>query len=740
MKNLLRSSILIFSAFLFCTSASRAAAPQVEEPAAFIPYKPSVGFKEADSRAKAYLAKMTLEEKCQMISGHNNFFVKGFPQHGIPEFYMTDATAGVHLRDYLTNPKVKNNSSFQVSEADVAALGDKYVMEKSVAFPAPVTMAASWNRNVAYEQAKSISEECRAGNVAVLLGPGMNIYWTATNGRNFEYLGEDPYLAARMVENYVIGMQNTGTMATLKHFVANNFEYKRRMSNAIIGERALNEIYLPAFKAGVDAGAMAVMTSYNKVNDEWCGQSTKLIKGVLRTQLGFKNLVMSDWASLYDAAFAIRSGQDLEMSGSARKTGKFPFTILREDAPAQLRLNKVKEADIDRMCTDIMRSFIMMGMYDRPVKEASYLKNYPAHEAAALNVAREGIVLLRNDKNFLPVKPGKKTILLTGEFADKLPYGGGSAEVKGYDNVTLRDALSQIYGAKFSFEKNPTDAQLKKADVVIVSVGTYDKEGADRPFALPDTAENKVLRAAALNPNTMVIINSGGGIRMSGWNEKVKAIVHGWYPGQLGNVAVAEILSGSVNPSGKLPISIEKEWKDAASFDFVPKGPGQDEPHRMDRQFLIPQPNVPYKEGVFVGYRWYESQKIEPLYAFGFGLSYTKFAYSDLKLAKEGKIGQDVVVEFKVRNTGKVAGKEAVQLYVKDDECSLPRPNKELKAFYKVDLKPGETKSVRLTVKAADLAFYNDKTHKWTTEAGNFTIFVGGASNNTPLSGTINVK
>lgn len=740
MKKLLRSSILILCTVVLCSTASRAAAPRVEEPAAFVPYKPEVAFKAADARAKALLKKLSLEEKCQMISGHNNFFVKGFPQHGIPDFYMTDATAGVHLREYLTNPNVKNNSSFEVSKEAVAALGNRFEMEKSVAFPAPITMAASWNRSIAFEQAKAISEECRAGNVAVLLGPGMNIYWTATNGRNFEYLGEDPYLAARMVENYVIGMQNTGTMATLKHFVANNFEYKRRMSNAIVDERAMNEIYLPAFKAGIDAGAMSVMTAYNKVNDEWCGQSAKLINGVLRKQLGFQHLVMSDWASIYDAAFTIKSGQDLEMSGSARKTGKFPFTILREDAPRELRLKKVKESDIDRMCVSIMRSFIMMGMYDRPIKEASYLKNFAAHEKAALEVAREGIVLLRNEKNFLPLKPGKKTVLLTGEFAEKLPYGGGSSEVRGYDNVTLRGALSQAYGAKFSFAKNPTDEQLKQADVVIVSVGTYDKEGADRPFALPDTAENKVLRAAALNPNTMVVVNSGGGIRMSGWNDKVKAVVYGWYPGQLGNVALAEILTGAVNPSGKLPISIEKEWKDAASFDFIPKGPGHDEPHRMDRHFLIPQPDVVYKEGIFVGYRWYESQKIEPLYPFGFGLSYTKYAYSNLKLAKEAKMGEDIVVEFNVRNTGKMAGKEAVQLYVKDDECSLPRPVKELKAFHKIDLKAGETKTVRLTVKASDLAFYNDKTHKWTTEPGNFTIFVGGASNNTPLTGTISVK
>jgi len=659
---------------------------------------PPVSYETADKRADAILSKMSIEDKIQLISGDNAMFIKGFKKYGIPEMHLTDASQGVRIRKKSSNQ-----------------------LEKSTAFPCPLALSSTWNPVLAQKYATSIGEECRAGGIAVLLGPGMNIYRISQCGRNFEYFGEDPYLSSRMIENYVVGVQSTGTVATLKHFLCNNTDFHRRNSNSIVDERTLHEIYLPAFKAGVDAGVMSVMTSYNLLNGEWCGQSSDVIDQLLRKELGFKWFVMTDWFSVWDAKKIIKSGMDIEMAGDRE---------IIKDALTLLKNKEVKETEINRMAKAIIRTFIAMGLYDRPVKDEKYLSKFPEHEKIALQTAREAIVLLKNKDNILPLKgKGIHKIILTGDYVDTLARGGGSAMVEGYNTVTMLQALKNEFGDRLFFAKNPTDEQIKSADVILISVGTSDSEGCDRPFSLPDEKNKKILDLASKNPKVVVIVNSGSGIQMTNWNDKVQAIVYSWYVGQNGNTALAEILSGKTNPSGKLPITIEKKFEDSPGYGYLPEGQQLYTGWKGDGIMKDVMNDVNYKEGVFVGYRWYESKKIEPLYHFGHGLSYTNFEYGKINLsAVKLKKNDRLVVQFTVKNIGKVAGAEIAQLYIQDVISSVPRPVKELKGFSKVSLKPGEAKVVKIVLTDQDFSFWDVNKKGWNEEPGDFNILIGSAS------------
>jgi len=690
----------------------------------FKPFKTPVSLAVADKRADAILALMTIDEKIQLIGGHNSFFTKGFDNYKIPAFYFSDATQGVHIRKNLDS-----------------------TIQKSTAFPCPLALTATWNPALANSFAKSIGEECRANNVAVLLGPGMNIYRISQNGRNFEYFGEDPFLAARMIENYVVGMQSTGTITTLKHFLCNNTDFHRRRTNSVVGERAIHEIYLPAFKAGVEAGALAVMTSYNQVNGEWAGQSSYVINQLLKKELGFKGFVMTDWWSVYDPEKVIKSGMDLEMPGEADKNIPDLAIIgdiyLRTNTARLLKEGKVTEEDVNRMAKNSMRAFIAMGDFDRPVKDASYLKNYPEHEKTALQTARESMVLLRNERNILPLSAdSRKSILVTGKYVEKIARGLGSAEVEGYNNITMLQALRSEFGQSVTFAESPTDEQLKAAGCVVVSIGTSDSEGWDKPFELPVQSNEMVEKAVSLNNNTIVVVNAGGGLNLSGWNSKVPAIIYAWYAGQNGYTALAEILSGKTNPSGKLPITIEKKFEDSPGFGYIPKGMELYTGWGGDMIApKIPVIDIQYKEGIFVGYRWYESKKIEPLYPFGFGLSYTTFNYGNMNIsAKELAKTEGTTVEFELKNTGKREGAEVVQLYIQALKSSVERPVKELKAFAKIALKAGESKIVTLKLKSSDFAYWDVESHAWKTDAGTYNLLLGSASNNILQSEKITIR
>jgi beta-glucosidase len=416
--------------------------------------------------------------------------------------------------------------------------------------------------------------------------------------------------------------------------------------------------------------------------------------------------------------------------------------FIQADALRLLKAGKVSEAQIDRMANDIVRTCIAMGLYDRPVADESLLQKYPEHEKVALKTAREAIVLLKNRDGLLPLKNGAaKKILLTGLFVENLPRGGGSAEVEGYNNITMVQALETAFGKRLEYVKTPTDAQISSADVVLLSTGTFDSEGWDRPFALPERDESLVKRVVTLNPRTVVIVNSGGGIKMTDWNEQAAAILFAWYPGQAGNRALAEILSGDVNPSGKLPITIEKRFEDSPGAGYLPDGEKLYTGWEQDNDMGHPIYSIDYKEGVFVGYRWYEAKKIQPLYAFGHGLSYSKFEYSALKISPTGiRADGRVTVEFTIANTGSVEGAEVAQLYVHSVGATVPRPEKELKGFSKITLKPGESRVVKIRVTGRDLGFWDIQKHNWKTEPGEFHILVGGASDRIALQGSFSVE
>jgi beta-glucosidase len=707
---------LILPFCLFSCNFQQAKDKQIDEFMTFKPLSYDLAFKKADS----ILALLSIDEKIELIGGHNMFFVKGLERFKIPQLYLSDATQGVHLRKDLDS-----------------------MLEKSTAFPCPILLAATWNKDIARAYATCIGEECRAGGIAVLLGPGMNNYRISQNGRNFEYFGEDPYLASRMIENYVNGVQSTGTAATLKHFIGNETEYYRRTTNSIIDERTIHEVHMAPFKAGIDAGVSCVMTSYNKVNGEWSGQSDYVIGQLLRKDLGFKGLVMTDWWSIWDTQKAIKSGLSLDMPGHAIDKIKYlkafgDDIFIRSSAKKLLDEGKVTEQDINRMARDVISLSLVMRLNERPVKDSNYLKGFPIHEQIALNTAREGIVLLRNQNGILPVKPGTKKILLTGKFIKEIAAGQGSAEVIGYNQVTMTDALKAVYGDKLSVSEKPSDEEIKNAELVIISSGTIDGEGWDRSFSMPQEDDDFILKIAGLNPNTVIVMNAGGGRRMTAWNDKVAAILYAWYVGQNGNTALAEILSGKTNPSGKLPITIEKEFKDAPGYGYLPEGTKMYQGWDDDMNMKKPIRDINYKEGVFVGYRWYENKKIEPLYPFGFGLSYTTFEFSDLKVKVNGNGDtQTTTVSFNMKNTGSVAGSNVAQVYVQDLEASVPRPIKELKGFQKVKLNAGESKQLVVELKRVDFAFWDVKSHNWLVEPGKFKIMVGQSSKEIVLDSEI---
>ncbi len=701
MKGLIVLMTILFAAVI--PSFQTKSQTMVKNQNKFIP----LSFKEADAKADSTLAFMTFEEKIALIGGDRSFFIHPILRLNLAEVYMTDATQGVHIRE-----KFRDNDL------------SKYQLEKSTAFPCPIALAATWNTNLANKYATAIGEECHSGGIGILLGPGMNSYRISQCGRNFEYFGEDPFLRSRFVEAYVKGVQSTGTVATLKHFVANNTEFYRRKCNSIIDERTLHEIYLPPFKAGIDAGAQAVMTSYNLLNGEWCGESDYVINNLLRKQLGFKWLVMTDWWSVYDGEKLAKSGQDLEM----------PQAVALKDVQTLLKNGKVEIEDINRMAKSILRTYYAMKLSDQK-KNLLDSTMYDDHESVALQTAREGIVLLKNDGNILPLKNNLRKILLTGEYVEELAKGGGAAEVKGFNNRLMLDELKAEFGEQLEYKKNPSIEQIKSADAVLCNVGIKDSEGWDRAFALSEDQEKLVLDCVKNNPNTVVIVTSGSGIRMTDWNKKARAILYAWYGGQIGNKALAEILSGKVNPSGKLPISIEKEFKDSPGYGYIPAVETLYTGWNAKEEKAHTVYDINYKEGIFVGYRWYESKKIETLYPFGFGLSYTVFNYSDLKVSKETMKEDDTLkISFSLKNSGSMKGMEITQVYIEDVESSVPRPIKELKAFKKVELNSGESVMVQVELNKQAFAFWNPKTKDWYVEKGKFIIHVGAASNDIRLS------
>ncbi len=669
-----------------------------------------ISWEEATVKANEVLATLSLEEKIEMTHGHNKFFLPGAPAKGLPHVFMVDASAGVRINHSIPDQNEVRHP------------------EKTTQFPANIMLASTFNPELAKAYGEAVGWETRMAGAGVLLGPGMNIYRSSQCGRNFEYLGEDPYLAARMVENYVTGMQGTGTMACLKHFLCNNTEFLRKLSNSIVDERAIMEIYTPAFKAGIDAGAGSVMTSYNLVNGEWAGQSKYVITDLLRGTLGFKGMVMTDWRSVFDWKKIVLSGQNVEMPGQVNEF--YHINQVRD----LLKSGELTEKNIDDMIRPMIATCIRFGLYERfkngQPNEDHLASKLPEHEKVSLQTAAEGTVLLKNN-GILPLKEGQR-VLLVGRWAKTAPQGGGSSKVKGFNQVTSEQALLNSLRAKVTAVEKPNFIQLQKADVVIVATGTRDSESYERPFAMQEEDEALVRMACAANKNVIVLVLSGSGVDMRAWNDKASAIIYGWYPGQSGMQAIADIIVGKINPSGKLPMTIEKSFKDSPAYGMIPRGMGISHTQKnLNELWIAPRTyDVHYKESVLVGYRWYETKGIEPLYPFGFGLSYTTFEIGKVRADKSISAEKPLKVTVRLENSGSMAGAEVVQLYISENNPTVLRPKKELKAFKKVFLKAGDKTTVSFEVNYSDLAYWNDKTHAWDVNKGTYTIHVGNSSAN----------
>lgn len=793
-------------------------------------------------RSEDLLQRMTLEEKIDMLGGYENFNIRPLERLGIPMIRMADGPVGV--RNY----------------------------GKSTAYPASIGLAASFNTDLAQKVGSSIGKEARAKDVHIMLGPAMNIHRGPMCGRNFEYLGEDPFLAGKIASNFIIGMQNEGVMATAKHYVANYQDFARHTVSSDMDERTLREIYLPAFKACIQKGKVAsVMTAYNLVNGIHCSQHDFLNNIILKEEWGFDGFIMSDWTSTYDEVGAANGGLDLEMP-----YGKF---MNRDSLMPAIERGVVSISTIDDKVRRMLRMIIKFGYLDNPDLAKETDLDQQACSELALDEAREAIVLLKN-KNILPLDKNKiKTLAVIGPDAEPaVTGGGGSSHVDAIHAVSLKKGIEEFVGDdikilyspgpfeqvpddfyknnnnfyimtnqgkteglkadiydnknlenspvatrvdkvidfsfgkyiadnipcqnvsvrwtgkikvnesgkykfvlsgddgyklyiddkllidewqdqsekttskivnieankeynlrlefyqgggsasfRFGYEKyNPVVANevydyAKKADAVIVAVGfrkNTESEGFDRTFELPKGQEAFLNKILALNKNSIVVLFSGGNVDMRSWLPKTAALLHAFYPGQEGGQALAEIIFGVTNPSGKLPVSFEKKWADNPTFNSYFDDDG-------DKKVF-------FSEGVFLGYRYYDTKKVEPQFPFGFGLSYTTYDYSNCEVIQNADTS--CAVKVSITNTGKLYGKESVQVYVSDLKCSVERPMKELKGFGKIGLNAGEEGQLEISIPKEAFSFFSEEQGKWVIEAGEFEILVGASSRDIKFS------
>ena len=723
----------LFSAIAFapCGTMAQTAASQ---PA---PYKDAS--LPVEKRVADLLSRMTLAEKATMLSGSGWMESAPIERLGIPAIRMADGPMGVR--------------AWMGSSAMTNAAGNPVRVE-STSFPSGVDMASTWDTELVQREGQAIAQEVKALGRDMILGPTVNINRVPLWGRNFEGYGEDPYLSGRLGVAYVKGVQGEGVIPSVKHFDANNEEFERHRIDAHIDERTLHEIYLPAFKAAVQqGGAWTVMSAYNKVNGVHCGENTYLLTNVLKNEFGFKGFVVSDWASTYSTAPTANAGMDLEMPGGPQmlamtKTDRFKSGgsgagwLVADKVLAAVQTGQITEATINDNVGRILRIIFLSGIFDHPHEAAGGEVDTPAERAVALQGATEGIVLLKNESSLLPLDAAKiHSIAVIGpNAAVARTGGGGSSLVRPMHAIAPLDGIRERAGsavkvgyalgvgmegedpaqdtpeARAQALQQAVDAAAH-ADVAVVVVGRYSKlesEGHDvATMDLPAGQDELIEAVEKANPHTIVVINTGDPVTMTKWIDTTPALVDMWYGGQEGGHALASILFGDANPSGKLPVSLPKRYEDSpAAANY----PGTN---------LV----VNYAEGIYVGYRYYDTKSVEPQFPFGYGLSYTAFAYRDLKVTPDKVAGDEpVTVSLKVKNTGSRAGAEVVQLYVHDGHSKIDRPVHELKGFQRVDLQPGETKTVHLTLDRAALSYWSPETKQWTADPGTFEIQVGASS------------
>ena len=802
---------------------------------------------DVELRVEAILSRMTLEEKIDMLGGVDDFFIRALPRLGLPRLKMADGPVGVR----------------NFGPATAMAGG--------------IALAATWNPALAERVGTEIGRDAKAKGAHFLLGPGVNIYRAPMNGRNFEYFGEDPFLASRIAVGYVKGVQSQGVSATIKHFMGNNSEFDRHNTDSVIDERTMREIYLPAFEAAVkEAHVGAVMDSYNLTNGAHMTQNTFLNSDVLKKEWGFDGILMSDWVATYDGVAAANSGLDLEMPSGAFMNRK---TLL----PA-IQQGKVSVATIDDKVRRILRKAVEFEWLVRDQTDLSIPRYNQEGRQVALQGARESMVLLKNEGNLLPLNKERiKSVLIVGPDAyPAVPVGGGSAQVRPFAATSFLEGLSNYLGTaaqvyykrgmpalsemaetthfstaaasgqpglhaeyfdhidlqgspvrtrteqhvnfrmtsgsvfpeqtlsarwtgyyipqssssydifvestgedggsyrlyvddKLAFDNwttsralvncvglslearphkvvlehrgrsrwlgarlalgivrhgNIVDSEAKalaaKADAVVVAAGfdpETESEGADRTFRLPPGQDEFIQEMVAANKNTIVVLTAGGSVDMNAWLDRVPALVQAWYPGQEGGTALAEILFGDVNPSGRLPVTFERHWEENPTHDSYYAEAGTN--------------RIVYKEGVFLGYRAYQHNGTKPLFPFGYGLSYSPFSYGTLSITPATTTDGKVTVSFDVTNTGKREGAEVAQVYVGDTHAKVPRPAKELKGFAKVRLRPGETKRVTVTLDRRALSYYDVNSKQWRAEPGEYDILVGRSVEQIELRGKL---
>lgn len=701
--------------------------------------------KPIEDRVEDALSRMTTEEKIAIIHAQSKFSSAGVPRLGIPELWTDDGPHGVR-------PEVLWD------EWDQAG----WTNDSCIAFPALTALAATWDRDVSRLYGKSLGEEARYRKKDVILGPGVNIYRTPLNGRNFEYMGEDPYLAAKMVVPYIKGLQSNGVAACLKHFALNNNEVNRHTSNVIVDDRALYEIYLPAFKEAVDSGVWSVMGAYNLYKDQHLCHNQYILNDILKGEWGFDGAVISDWGGTHDTEQAIYNGLDLEFGSwtdglSQGTNNAYDNYYLAMPYLKLIKAGKVGTKELDEKARRVLRLMYRTVMdNNRPYGSLCS----PEHSEAARHIGEEGIVLLANRGNVLPMKlDGRKKVAVIGENAIKMmTVGGGSSSLKAKYEISPLDGLRKrlagkadvVYargyvgdttgeyngvttGQNLADDRTPEQLIAEAVDVAknadyVIFVGGLNKdnhqdcEDSDRAgLEFPYNQDAVIEALAAVNPNLIVVNISGNAVAMP-WVDKVPAIVQAWFLGSEGGNALASVLTGDVNPSGKLPMTFPARLSDVGAH-AVGQYPGTP---RNDGSNIV---DIEYREGIFVGYRWADKNKIQPLFPFGHGLSYTTFDYGKATIDKtEGTAGDVFTVSIPVTNSGDRAGREVVQLYVSDLKTTLPRPVKELKGFKKISLEPGQTETVTFEITRGDLSYFDDDKHAWVVDPGKFEALIGASS------------
>jgi beta-glucosidase len=700
-----------------------------------------------EEKINSLISQMTLEEKIGMLHGNSMFANGGVERLGIPELKMADGPLGVRE---------------EISRDSWAAAG--WTNDFATYYPASGALAATWNTDMAYTFGNSVGQELRARGKDMLLSPAINIVRTPLGGRTYEYMTEDPFLNKKIAVPLVVGLQDNDVMACVKHFAANNQETNRDIYDVQMDERTLREIYLPGFKAAVtESNAYAIMGAYNKFRGEYLCENDYMLNKILRDEWGFKGVVVSDWAAVHSTVKTLKNGLDIEMGTPTTKFNEF---LLADKLIAAVKKGEISEDEINKHVKRILRVLFQvkaMGSQDR-VKGSIATE---AHYQDAYKIATENIVLLKNDKNVLPLQlNGIKSIAVIGNNATKKnALGGFGAGVKTKREITPLEGLqnrlpsaikinyAEGYLERYEAKKtgklgditlsgpvtidqlDPAKLQeaieaAKKSDIAIVFAGSnrdYETEASDRSsLKLPFGQEELINKVREANPNTIVVMIAGAPFDIEAIKNKTSALVWSWFNGSEGGNALADVLLGKVNPSGKLPWTMPKNIMDSPAH-ATNSFPGDK--------------TVTYSEGILVGYRWFDTKKIEPLYPFGYGLSYTTFAFENAKTDKKSyKKNETITVSVELKNTGKVDGKEVVQLYSSKSDSKIVRAAQELKGFQKVMVPAGKSETVIIQVPVKELAYYNVDTKKWTVEPGNYTFNLGSSSRDIKKEIQISIK